>query len=86
MKKIALKLIKFYQEKISVHTSKKCRYLPTCSEYAKICYTRFSFIKASFLTTKRILKCNPLFKMKIDNPPKIKIKMKNKNIKKRKSL
>lgn len=81
MNKFMLKLIKFYQTKISVHTPPKCRYRPTCSEYGKICYQRFGFFKATYLTTTRILRCNRLFKMRIDYPPKIKIKVKNKRLK-----
>lgn len=38
------------------------------------------FVKASFLTTKRILTCNPLFKPKYDPVPEKKIKQhKDKN-------
>lgn len=69
MKRLVLKLIDFYQKNISPNTGKKCRYLPTCSEYAKICFTRFNFFYASFLSIKRILKCNPLFPMKYDPVP-----------------
>ncbi|MFA5560891.1 MAG: membrane protein insertion efficiency factor YidD [Acholeplasmataceae bacterium] len=72
--KLAIRLIEWYQKKISPHSPPRCRYHPTCSAYAKICYERFNFFKASFLTAKRILKCNPLFKPKYDPPPEKKIK------------
>lgn len=81
MNKLILKWIKFYQTRISINTKPKCRYIPTCSEYAKICYKRFSFFKASYLTINRLLRCNPLFKMKVDNPPKKIIRIKNTKIK-----
>lgn len=61
--------INMYQQNKSPNKGKKCRFLPTCSEYAKICYERFNFFKASFLVTKRLIKCNPFHKMSIDNPP-----------------
>ena len=64
-----IKLITFYQHKISPSLGTNCRYHPTCSQYAKTCYERFNFFKASFLTVKRILKCNPLFKPKYDPVP-----------------
>ncbi|MBE0701417.1 MAG: membrane protein insertion efficiency factor YidD, partial [Acholeplasmataceae bacterium] len=48
------------------------------SAYAKTCYERFNFFKASFLTAKRILTCNPLFKSKYDPVPEKKDKQ-NKN-------
>jgi putative membrane protein insertion efficiency factor len=78
MRKIAIKLIEWYQRDISPHSNHKCRYLPTCSQYAKECYIRFNFFKASFLTAKRILKCNPLFKPKYDPVPEKKVRNKHK--------
>ena len=76
MRKLAIKLIEWYQREISPHTSHKCRHNPTCSQYGKECYMRFNFFKASFLTAKRILSCNPLFKPKYDPVPQKKIKKK----------
>lgn len=74
MNKTAIKLIEWYQKDVSPHSNHKCRHTPTCSQYAKISYERFNFVKASFLTTKRILSCNPLFKPKYDPVPEKKIK------------
>jgi uncharacterized protein len=76
MKKIAISLIEWYQRDISPNSNHKCRHTPTCSAYAKECYVRFNFVKASFLTSKRILTCNPLFKPKYDPVPEKKIKIK----------
>lgn len=69
MNKYILRMINNYQKNISPYKEKKCRFIPTCSEYAKICYTRFNFFKASFLVTKRFIKCNPMHKLDIDFPP-----------------
>src|SRR5690606_3865922 len=60
MKKLVIKLIKAYQKNYPYRG--KCRYSPTCSAYALACFEKFNFFKASFLSIKRILKCNPLFK------------------------
>lgn len=76
MRKLAIKLIEYYQHHISPNTPCKCRFLPTCSEYAKQCYMRFNFFYASFLTVKRLLKCNPLHKMAYDPVPEKKEKVK----------
>ncbi len=78
MKKLVLKLIDYYQKNISPNTPPKCRFIPTCSEYAKECFIRFNFFKASFLTIKRLLKCNPFHKIAYDPVPEPKCK-KNKN-------
>jgi len=45
-----------------------CRYYPTCSEYALWQFDRNMPHKAFFLTCKRIIKCNQLFKGGIDYP------------------
>lgn len=68
MKKFLLKLIRIYQiMPISSHS--KCKYYPTCSNYAKEAIERFGTIKGSFLSIKRILKCNPFSKGGIDLVP-----------------
>ncbi len=76
MKKLVLKLIDYYQKNISPNTPPKCRFIPTCSEYAKECFIRFNFFKASFLTIKRLLKCNPFHKIAYDPVPEPKCKKK----------
>lgn len=73
MNKLFIKLIVFYKKNISPNTNPKCRYTPTCSEYGLDCFKKFGFFKAFFLTTKRILKCNPLFKGGYDPVPLSKI-------------
>lgn len=69
MKKTALKLIEWYQTSSSFNLNSKCRHKPTCSQYAKEAYEEHSFPYASYLTTKRILTCNPLFKPSYDPVP-----------------
>jgi len=69
MNKYMINKINMYQQNKSPYSMKKCRFLPTCSEYAKICYERFNFFKASYLTLKRLAKCNPFHKMTVDFPP-----------------
>ena len=68
MKRIIINLINLYQ-KTPLHSHIKCRFLPTCSEYTKICINEFGVIKGSFLGIKRILKCHPGGKSGIDMPP-----------------
>ena len=59
MKKILIKLIRVYQN-IPGEFHNYCRHFPTCSEYAIIAIDRFGAFKGSYLTIKRIIKCNPL--------------------------
>ncbi len=67
--KLPIKLIEKYQQGISPTKPPRCRFTPTCSQYAKECYQKFNFAKASYLTAKRLLKCNPLFKPGYDPVP-----------------
>ena len=69
MKKILLKLIYFYQiTPLSSHS--KCKFYPTCSNYAKEAIEVHGSFKGIFLIIKRILKCNPFSKGGIDLVPK----------------
>lgn len=61
MAKLAILLVKIYQKTISkyIFTGKNCRFYPTCSQYSIEAYTKYGFIKGTFLTIKRIFRCNP---------------------------
>lgn len=63
MNKIMLFLIDKYRKFISpMFGTNKCRFTPTCSQYAIEAYKKYNFIKASYLTIWRILRCNPFNK------------------------
>lgn len=68
LNKFAIKLIKQYQTK-RVNKNAHCVHVPTCSAYGLECYQKFNFIKATALTTKRILFCTPLNKKVYDPVP-----------------
>ena len=68
MKKVLIKLIKYYQ-KLPISTHSHCKYLPTCSNYAIAVINNFGTFKGSLLTIKRIIKCNPFSHGGIDLPP-----------------
>lgn len=69
MNKLFISLIKFYQKNISKNSKPHCRYTPTCSQYGLECFEKFNFFKAFFLTSFRILRCNPLSKGGYDPVP-----------------
>ena len=52
-------IIRIYQLTISPLLGSNCRFLPTCSEYARESLKSYGLIKGSFLTFKRIGKCHP---------------------------
>ena len=69
MKKILISIIKIYQ-KIPLSSHNKCRYIPTCSNYAIESINTYGSIKGSFLAIKRILRCNPWGGLGYDPVPK----------------
>jgi putative membrane protein insertion efficiency factor len=62
MKKIMLKMIRFYQRKISPACPPRCRYCPTCSAYAVEAITKYGALKGGWLTFKRLMRCHPFSK------------------------
>ena len=59
MKRICIRLIRFYQKHISPALPSCCRYVPTCSQYAIEAIEKRGVFVGIFLTAKRILRCNP---------------------------
>jgi putative membrane protein insertion efficiency factor len=62
LKHILLFVIKLYQYFISPFLGKNCKFHPTCSAYAIEAITHYGALKGSFLTTKRLLNCQPFSK------------------------
>lgn len=58
LNRFMIKIIKKYQSNKS--RQPRCRHIPSCSTYSLGCYQKFNFVKASLLTTYRIIRCNPL--------------------------
>ncbi|GMV78779.1 MAG: putative membrane protein insertion efficiency factor [Chitinophagaceae bacterium] len=54
-----LLLIKLYQLIISPLLGPKCRFTPTCSQYATEALKKYGIFKGSWLAIKRISKCHP---------------------------
>ncbi|MES2503899.1 MAG: membrane protein insertion efficiency factor YidD [Myxococcota bacterium] len=55
----AILLIELYQRLLSPLLGKRCRFYPTCSEYAKTAIDKHSPRLALTLITKRLLRCHP---------------------------
>ena len=52
-------LIRFYQWVISPALGPKCRFTPTCSQYATEALQKYGLLKGFLLSIKRISKCRP---------------------------
>ncbi len=71
MKNAIVKLIKFYQRKISPLFGPKCRYYPTCSQYAVEAIEIHGILKGLLLAIGRLSRCNIFFPGGVDPvPPK----------------
>ncbi|MEN6445281.1 MAG: membrane protein insertion efficiency factor YidD [Candidatus Cloacimonas sp.] len=62
-------LIRFYQLVFSPFLPASCRFEPSCSVYGYQAFKKYNFFKAFYLTTLRILKCNPFHKGGYDPLP-----------------
>lgn len=78
MKKLLISLINLYQ-KMPLASHKSCRFIPTCSNYAKESINTYGAFKGSYLAIKRILRCNPFGPSGYDPVPLKKEKNNEKN-------
>ena len=61
--------IRFYQKTISANTQPRCRYAPTCSNYAIEALHVHGAFKGTLLSIWRVLRCNPWSKGGVDRVP-----------------
>lgn len=60
MKKVALLLIRLYQNTISRVLPPSCRFTPSCSHYGYEAIEKYGLFKGGWLAIKRISRCHPL--------------------------
>ena len=63
-----LRAIRFYQKHISPGLPPRCRFIPTCSQYAVEAITKYGAAKGSWLALKRFLRCHPCYKGDMYDP------------------
>ncbi|ROR99030.1 hypothetical protein EDC56_3270 [Sinobacterium caligoides] len=71
MKSLALLIIRCYRYFISPLLGPRCRFYPTCSEYASQAIVDHGVLKGSFLTIKRLLRCHPFHEGGCDPVPQV---------------
>jgi len=59
MVKLLIKTIRLYQEYISILFGRRCRFYPTCSQYAVETLEKYGLIIGSFKAIIRLAKCHP---------------------------
>ena len=60
MSRLALRVLRVYQRAISPAFPRRCKYHPTCSEYAVQAIRGYGLLRGSALAAWRLLRCNPL--------------------------
>jgi uncharacterized protein len=56
---VATAPLRFYQRAISPAIPARCKYHPTCSEYAVQAVRRYGVLRGVVLAAWRLLRCNP---------------------------
>ena len=59
MTAVATLLVRGYQALVSPLLRPRCKYHPTCSQYALDALREFGFLRGSALAGWRLLRCNP---------------------------
>jgi uncharacterized protein len=59
MKLLLLVLIRIYKYVISPLLGRRCRFFPSCSEYAAEAVEKYGAFKGAYLGLKRISRCHP---------------------------
>ena len=59
MKRVLLLLIRLYQKHISPGLPRRCRFSPTCSQYALEALRKYGPLKGLWLALRRLSKCHP---------------------------
>jgi putative membrane protein insertion efficiency factor len=59
LRRVAILPIRVYQLLLSPMVGQRCRYYPSCSEYAAQAIQRYGILRGLVLAGWRLLRCNP---------------------------
>ena len=59
MRRVAIGAIRVYQRTLSPLLGPRCKYYPSCSEYAVQAIGRYGILRGAILAAWRLLRCNP---------------------------
>lgn len=60
MRSLAIFLIRAYQRLLSPLLGPRCRFYPSCSQYALVAIERFGAGRGTWLALRRLSRCHPL--------------------------
>ena len=58
--RLLIALLRGYKRWISPLLGPRCRFVPTCSEYAMTAIARFGVLRGGWLAARRVARCHPL--------------------------
>lgn len=64
IRRFLLAAIRFYQKRLSPGLPPRCRFIPTCSQYAVEAIEKYGAVKGGWLALRRIAKCHPFHRQK----------------------
>ncbi|BBO60532.1 membrane protein insertion efficiency factor YidD [Mycoavidus sp. B2-EB] len=68
MQKILLMLLRCYKLMLSPYLGNRCRFIPSCSDYAREAIQYYGAARGSYLAFKRVCRCHPFAAGGIDSP------------------
>jgi len=67
--RLALALLNLYKMLLSPLFTGSCRFLPSCSDYAREAVTAHGVVKGTWLAARRLSRCHPLGSSGLDPVP-----------------
>lgn len=62
IRQFLLGAVRFYQAHVSPALPPRCRFIPTCSQYALEAIEKYGAAKGGWLAVRRLLRCHPFYK------------------------
>jgi putative membrane protein insertion efficiency factor len=69
MSRAILFLLRIYKRGISPLLGNRCRFHPSCSDYARIAIARFGLARGGWLALRRLARCHPFTVGGVDPVP-----------------
>ena len=66
---VALALLRGYKLLISPHFAGSCRFVPSCSDFAREAVTHYGVVRGTYLAARRLARCHPLGSSGFDPVP-----------------
>ncbi|WP_237561553.1 membrane protein insertion efficiency factor YidD [Frateuria defendens] len=60
MSRLILLLLRLYKRGVSPLLGQRCRFYPSCSDYARVAIARFGLLRGILLAAWRVMRCHPL--------------------------